>query len=126
MKLLNWFVEKFRTEGADRAKAHEYLAQAADKNFCELMQGYDSFVPYMCAVQDPSILLGTTKDSSENKLQVRIATDEIHRNWLVTGAPGSGKTSFVTSVFASALEHGYPIGILDCKNDFFATALRWA
>jgi hypothetical protein len=126
VKLFNWIVEKARTQGADRAKAHNYLSQVSDENFRELMQGYDAFVSYMREIQDPSIVIGTAKDSLGNNIEARIATDDIHRNWLITGAPGSGKTSFVTSVFARALGHGYPIGILDCKNDFFGTALRWA
>src|SRR5262249_54874325 len=124
-KMFQWIVEKARTQASDREKAHSYLNEMANKNFREVMQGYDAFVPYMQRVSDPYILIGTAKDSLGNDVPVRLATDEIHANWLVTGAPGSGKTTFVTSVFVHALEHGYPMGILDCKNDLFDSALRW-
>src|SRR5262249_43432092 len=126
MKVLNWIIEKARTQGADQVKAHQYLSKSADENFRDIMRTYDAFVQYMEQVSDPSILIGTARDSLGQDVPVRIPTNEIHRNWLVTGASGSGKTSFVTSVFVQALEHGYPMGILDCKNDFFDTALRWA
>jgi len=125
MKLFNWIVEKARTQEADRGKAQKCLLDAANTNFRELMQGYDAFVPYMNDIKDPSILIGRAKDSIGNDVPVRISTGEIHCNWLVTGATGSGKTSFVTSVFAHALSHGYPMGVVDCKSGFFDSALRW-
>src|SRR5262249_5366053 len=109
---------------SDWIKARKYIAEAANSSFKEIMQGYDAFVPYMVEVSEPSILVGKAKDSLGSEIHVRIPTNEIHRNWLVTGATRSGKTSFVTSVFARALEHGYPMGILDCKNDFFDATLR--
>jgi hypothetical protein len=122
--MIDWFVETFRGRQSDWIKARKYIKEAANSSFKEIMQGYDAFVPYMDDVEDPSILIGTAKDSLGNDVPVRIATSEIHRNWLITGGTGSGKTSFVSSVFARALEHGYGIGLVDCKEGFFDSALR--
>ena len=122
--MIEWFVETFRGRKSDWRKARKYLADAANSSFKEIMQGYDAFVPYMDEIPDPSILIGTAKDSLGNVVPVRIATNEMHRNWLITGGTGSGKTSFVTSVFTRALEQGYGIGLVDCKEGFFDSALR--
>src|SRR5262249_24385107 len=122
--MMEWFIETFRGRQADWIKARKYIAESANSSFKEIMQGYDAFVPYMDEVSEPSILIGTGKDSLGNEVPVRIATSEIHRNWLITGGTGSGKTSFVASVFARGLEHGYGIGLIDCKEGFFDSALR--
>lgn len=122
--MIEWFVETFRGRQSDWIKARKYIVEAANSSFKEMMQGYDAFVPYMEDVSDPSILIGISKDSLGNEVPMRIATSEIHRNWLITGGTGSGKTSFVSSVFARALEHGYGIGLIDCKEGFFDSALR--
>src|SRR5262245_33480746 len=122
--MIDWLVETFRGRQSDWIKARKYIAEAANSSFKDIMQGYDAFVPYMEEIHDPSILIGTGKDSLGNEVPVRIATNEIHRNWLITGGTGSGKTSFVASVFARALEHGYGIGLIDCKEGFFDSALR--
>lgn len=124
MGAFDWCVETIRGRQSDWIKARKYVAESARSSFKEIMQGYDAFVPCMDEVSEPSILIGTAKDSLGNEVPVRIATDEIHRNWLVTGGTGSGKTSFVASVFARALEHGYGIGLVDCKEGFFDSALR--
>jgi hypothetical protein len=121
---MEWFVETFRGRQSDWTKARKYVAESANSSFKEMMQGYDAFVPYMHEVSEPSILIGTGKDSLGNEVPVRIATGEIHRNWLITGGTGSGKTSFVASIFARALERGYGIGLVDCKEGFFDSALR--
>src|SRR5215813_1055324 len=113
--MIEWFVETFRGRQSDWVKARKYIAESANSSFKEIMQGYDAFVPYMDEVSEPSILIGTAKDSLGNEVPVRIPTDEIHCNWLVTGAPGSGKTTFVTSAFVHALKHGHGVGFLDCK-----------
>jgi hypothetical protein len=122
--MIEWFVETMRGRQSDWLKARKYIFEAANSSFKEMMQGYDAFVPYMDKIDDPSILIGTAKDSVGKEVPVRIATSEIHRNWLITGGTGSGKTSFITSVFARALEHGYGIGVVDCKEGFFDSALR--
>jgi hypothetical protein len=122
--MIDWFVEALRGRQSDWIKARKYIAESARSSFKEIMSGYDEFVAHMDEVSEPSILIGTGKDSLGNEVPVRIATDEIHRNWLITGGTGSGKTSFVASVFARALEHGYGIGLVDCKEGFFDSALR--
>lgn len=123
--MFNWIIEKARTQGADRDKAHKYLLEMEDAKFRDLMQGHDDFVPYMEKVKDPSILIGTATDSFGQGVPVRIETDKIPANWIVQGGVGTGKTTFVTSVLARAMEHDYPIGVVDCKEGFFDAALRW-
>ena len=122
--MIEWFVETMRGRQSDWLKARKYIFEAANSSFKEMMQGYDAFVPYMDKIDDPSILIGTAKDSVGKEVPVRIATSEIHRNWLITGGTGSGKTSFITSVFARALEHGYGIGLVDCKEGFFDMVIK--
>ena len=78
--MIEWFVETLRGRESDWIKARKYVAEAANSSFREIMQGYDEFVPYMDAVSDPSILVGTAKDSLGNKVQVRVATDEENDN----------------------------------------------
>jgi hypothetical protein len=124
--MTDWLVEMLRGRQSDRAKARQYLAESADASYRATMKDFDSFVPFMRQVRDPSILIGTAKDSTKNDIAVRIAIDEINRNWLVTGSTGSGKSSFVTSIFKGLLGLGYPVGIVDCKANFFDDTLRWA
>jgi hypothetical protein len=126
MKMLNWIIEKARTQGADQVKAHQHLSKSAKENFRNIMRGYDAFVQHMEKVSDPSILIGTAKDSLSNNVLVRIPTNAIHRNLLITGATGSGKTSFATSIFCQAVGQNYPIAVADFKSGFFGIALRWA
>jgi hypothetical protein len=126
MKMLNWIIEKARTQGADQEKAHQHLSKSAKENFRNIMRGYDAFVQHMEKVSDPSILIGTAKDSLSNNVLVRIPTNAIHRNLLITGATGSGKTSFATSIFCQAVGQNYPIAVADFKSGFFGIALRWA
>lgn len=88
--------------------------------------GYDDFLPHMSRVGDPSILLGTTEDSAGKPVPVRMPLDDLATHLLITGATGSGKTSFATWLLASAMRNGLPVSSLDCKSGFHDLVLRWA
>jgi len=115
-----------RRRSLDRAKAQEHVRDTAESSFRQIMGNHDAFVAHMERIKEPSILIGTAKDAVGSEVPVRIGTQEIHAHWLITGGTGSGKTSFVTGVFSRAVEHGYPVGVVDCKSGFFDSAIRWA
>lgn len=119
-------MEIFRNRERDRIKAREYLAQQAEASFRELMKDYDAFVPHMESVRDPSLVIGTARDSVGTEVPVRLGMKEISGHWLIQGSTGCGKTSFVTSVMSQILSKGYPVGVIDCKSGFFESAIRWA
>ncbi len=124
--MLERIIEFLRRRSVDQMKAKEYLTKQATSTFREVMQDYDAFVPIMKRVAGPALLLGTARDSRGTEIPVRLGLDEIGCNWIIQGGAGTGKTTFVTSIFAEAISMGHPMGIVDCKAEFFESALQWA
>lgn len=123
--MIQRLIETVRRSASDRAKALAYLAEKSDSSFREILKEYDTFAAHMEHISEPAILIGTAKTALGNEVSLRIGTRESHAHWLVQGGTGSGKTSFVTGVFVSALGQGDPVGIVDFKSGLFDTAIRW-
>lgn len=123
--MIRQFVELLRGRTADRSKGRDYIAQRAQSYAREAMAEYDSFVPAMAAVSEPSFLLGSARDSQGKDVPVKLGRDEFSAHWLLQGGTGAGKTSFVTSLLARSLALNSPIGIVDCKSGLFEVALLW-
>jgi len=124
--MLEHLIEIARGRAADRAKAHAYLAEHAASSFREMLADYDAFVPHVAQIEEPALLLGTAKDSSDAESPVRLPWEEIFCHWLVQGGTGTGKTTFVTLLVSSALREGQAIGVVDCKSGFFDQGVLWA
>jgi hypothetical protein len=110
----------------DEVKARQYVADEASAVFREIMADYDVFVEHLAAVPEPSVLIGTTRDSAGAEIPVRLPAEELYTHWVVQGGTGTGKTSFMTSIVSRALREGAPVGVIDCKEGFFEAALTWA
>jgi hypothetical protein len=124
--LFQWGLERWRGRGRDEAEARAYIAEQASAVFREIMADYDVFVDHLAAVPEPSVLIGTTRDSTGTEIPVRLPADELYTHWVVQGGTGTGKSSFMTSIVSRALREGAPIGVIDCKEGFFGAALAWA
>lgn len=124
--MIERLIQACRGWGADRAKARAYLAHQAETEFRELMADYDGFVPVMAQAPEPALPLGTARDSLGTPVEVRLPLEDLAAHCLVSGATGSGKTTFVTGLLAEALRQGHPVGTLDCKAGFFEASLAWA
>ncbi len=123
--MIRQLVELLRGRSVDRSKGHAYVTHQADYYAREAMAEYDSFVPVMADVREPSFLLGSARDSQGNAVAVKLGCDEFPAHWLLQGGTGTGKTSFVTSLLARSLSLGCPVGIVDCKSGLFDAALSW-
>jgi hypothetical protein len=55
-----------------------------------------------------------------------MSMSDLATHMLVTGATGTGKTTFATWLLANAMQHGFASGTLDCKAGFHELALRYA
>lgn len=124
--MLERLIEVVRGRTADQAKAHAYLAEHAAASFREMLADYDAFVPHVSRVEEPALLLGAAKDSSGAEIPVRLPWEDVSCHWLVQGGTGTGKTTLVTWLVASALREGQGVGVLDCKSGFFDAAILWA
>ncbi len=88
--------------------------------------GYDDFIPHVARVTEPSILLGTAEDSAGRPVAVPMSVGDLATHMLVTGATGTGKTTFASWLLANAMRHGFATGTLDCKAGYHELALRFA
>ena len=117
-----------RSRARDAARARDYLAGREEAVVQELLAeaGYDDFIPHVTDIGEPSIALGTATDSAGEPIEVRMSVAEFATHALILGSTGSGKSSFATWLFASALRAGSPVGLCDCKNGFFEQGIQWA
>ena len=124
--MLSQLIELCRGRTRDKEKAKEHLHDQAESSFQDIVEEYDSFVPYMRKIPESALHIGTAKDSVGNNIPVRLTRDDLYCHWLVQGGTGTGKTSFATWMLSRALCERLPIGVLDCKSGFFDTAIQWA
>ena len=123
--LMGW-IEALRRRPIDQAKARAQTAAIADATFRDAMGDYDAFAQSDRSVGDPAFLVGAARDSCGAPVPVRLSPAVLDAHWLIQGATGTGKTTFVLGLVEWALAHGAPIGVVDCKAGFFHAALRSA
>jgi hypothetical protein len=123
--LMRW-IEALRQRPVDQAKARAHASVIAEATFRDAMGDYDAFAEDSGSVLEPSFPVGTARDSRGAPVPVRLSPAAIAAHWLIQGATGTGKTTFVLGLVEWALAHDVPIGVVDCKAGFFHAALRAA
>lgn len=123
--LMRW-IEALRHRPVDQAKARAHSALTAEAAFRDAMGDYDAFAQRDRSVGDVAFLVGTARDSRGAPVPVRLSSAALAAHWLIQGATGTGKTTFVLGLVEWAVAHGFPIGLVDCKAGFFHASQRIA
>ena len=70
--MLDWLIETFRRPCLDQEKAQAYLEEQATSSFRDIVEEYDSFVPFMRKIPESALLVGSAKDSLGSDIPVRL------------------------------------------------------
>jgi hypothetical protein len=90
----------------------------------EELADYDAFADGQ-ETAERGLLLGSARTSGGRDVPIRLPWGREHPHWLVQGAPGTGKTTWIASLFRQELAAGRSVGVVDCKGDLFEAAVQW-
>src|SRR5262245_36309414 len=100
--MAQWWMERMRSRSADRLTALAAVEKRAAAELRETVGDYDAFVEPARAIRE-GLLLGTATSSAGEEIPIRLAWGEEYAHWLIQGAPGTGKTTWVESIFRQEL-----------------------
>ncbi|MBI3825648.1 MAG: DUF853 family protein [Candidatus Rokubacteria bacterium] len=121
--MLETWARLMRSRGSDEERALRGVRGRAEREVREALAGYDAFVRDALSIEE-GLVLGTARSATKEEIPLRLPWDAEYAHWLVQGGTGTGKTTWVASLLAQELEAGRPFGVLDCKGDLYAMALR--